>query len=127
MKLQYATTNQNPVPFMCPVCERPYRSGEIACEAYNARGTWIGRLCEECMVLADEVLEVRMPVRVTRGDGHTVKTDPATITRVDVADEVSCPICEQPFMGVVAMLQHYQHHEEAKAEKQRHHWYWRGR
>jgi hypothetical protein len=112
---------------MCPGCERPYRSGEIACDAYNARGMWIGRLSKECIALSEEVLELRMPTRVTRGDGRTMKTDRATVICVDVAEEEPCPVCAQLFIGVVAMLQHYQHHGEAREGKERHYWYWRGR
>ena len=38
MKLQYTTKYTQHGATFCSVCERPYRSGDIACDAYNVRG-----------------------------------------------------------------------------------------
>jgi hypothetical protein len=114
MKLQYHTDNTVHMPFMCPVCERPYRSGTIACDLGTHDHKWLARLCVECAALSDEVLQVRMPASVLApgadsDDPEAPRTavDLSSVIRIDVDEEVSCEECPQRFTGVYPMLQHY--------------------
>jgi hypothetical protein len=115
MKLQYHTDNAiHDIAFMCPVCERPYRSGSVACDLGTHEDEWLARLCIECAALSDEVLQVRMPasVRAPGADpddprASRIPIDLNTVIRIDVDEEVSCDYCPQCFIGVYPMLQHY--------------------
>jgi hypothetical protein len=114
MKLQYHTDNSILIAFMCPVCERPYRSGTVACDLGNHADAWLARLCIECAARADEVLQVRMPASILAPgadpddpEAPKVAVDVSTVIRIDVGEEVSCDDCPQRFIGVYPMLQHY--------------------
>jgi hypothetical protein len=111
MILRYITDNTNDFALCCPVCDSFYRSGAIACDAYVHAGgdtdDWIGRLCEECMVLDDERLKSTMPRIIDRGDGVII-IDPAELEQITREEQpTSCPECKQDFRGVVEMVRHY--------------------
>jgi hypothetical protein len=114
MRLQYHTNNTVHMAFLCPVCERPYRSGTIACDLGTHADKWLARLCVECAALSDEVLQVRMPASVlVPGAGPEdpeaprIAIDVSSVIRIDVDEEVSCEECPESFIGVYPMLQHY--------------------
>ena len=114
MKLQYHTDNTIHIAFMCPVCERPYRSGTIACDLGTHDDEWLARLCAECAALSDEVLQIRMPANVLAPGADPdeptaprITVDRSTVIRIDVDENVACDKCPEHFIGVYPMLQHF--------------------
>jgi hypothetical protein len=98
---------------MCPVCERPYRSGTIACDL-GTHDEWLARLVSNALPFQTRFCRCAMPASVLAPGADPndpevprIALELRTVIRIDVDEEVSCEACPQRFIGVYPMLQHY--------------------